>query len=124
MASEKPSQSSELFTALRNLLLLHKDSLAVVHDTDVHFYANCRNLDTKGKPQFFGAVKVSGRKHAFHFMPVYDHPELLVGISPALKKRMQGKSCFNFDVLDPALLEELAMLVQQGASRYQAEGKL
>lgn len=119
-----PRLSSDLFTALRALLLAHARPLTVVHDTDDHFYANCQQPDAKGKAQFFGAVKVSGRKHLFHFMPVYDFPELLAGISPALKKRMQGKSCFNFESGDPALLAELETLVEQGASRYASVGKL
>jgi hypothetical protein len=116
--------STELFAALRELLLVYGTELSVVHDDDGHFYANCRNLDAKGKAQFFGAVKVSGRKHSFHFMPVYDFPELLVDLSPELKKRMQGKSCFNFTSLDPAVLDELQGLVEQGASRYKVVGKL
>ena len=95
-----------------------------MHDENGHFYANCRKPDAKGKAQFFGAVKVSGRKHSFHFMPVYDFPDLLAGLSPALKKHMQGKSCFNFTSLDPAVLRELQRLVEQGASRYKAVGKL
>lgn len=113
-----------MFAALRDLLLTHKDALAVAHDTDTHFYANCRDAGSRGKAQFFGAVKVSARKHAFHFMPVYDFPELVLGLSPALKKRMQGKSCFNFEVLDPTLLQELQQLIEQGVSRYKAAGKL
>lgn len=116
--------SSDLFVALRDLLLAYKADLEVVHDQDDHVYANCTSIDAKGKAQFFGAVKVSGRRHAFHFMPVYDFPDLLDAISPALKKRMQGKSCFNFDSLDPALLQELQMLIAQGVSRYKAVGKL
>ena len=95
-----------------------------MHDENGHFYANCRKLDPKGKAQFFGAIKVSGRKHSFHFMPVYDFPDLLAGLSPALKKHMQGKSCFNLASLDPAVLRELQGLVEQGASRYKAARKL
>ncbi len=55
-------------------------------------------------------------------MPVYVNPALLDGISPALKKRMQGKSCFNFTKADPALFEELASLTQAGFDDYQAKG--
>ncbi|WP_157825186.1 MULTISPECIES: hypothetical protein [unclassified Stenotrophomonas] len=116
--------SPELFAALRDLFLAYRSELSVVHDENGRFYANCRKLDAKGKVQFFGAIKVSGRKHSFHFMPVYDFPELLCDLGPALKKQMQGKSCFNFTSSDPAVLEELQRLVQQGASRYKAVGKL
>ncbi len=41
-------------------------------------------------------------------MPVYVFPELLGAVRPLLRKRMQGKSCFNFTRVDPALFEELA----------------
>ncbi len=37
---------------------------------------------------------------------------------------MQGKSCFNFDKLDPILLEELAGIIVSGTQRYRAIGKL
>ncbi|MGH8037537.1 MAG: hypothetical protein ACREPD_07320 [Stenotrophomonas sp.] len=119
-----PPNAPDLFAALRALLLPYTPKLLVVHDEDGHFYANWRNVDAKGKPQFFGAVKVSGRRHSFHFMPVYHFPELLAGISPALKKRMQGKSCFNFEALDPDLLHELQVLIEQGVSRYTSAGRL
>ena len=119
-----PESPPALFVALRDLLRAHEAALLVVHDDDGHFYANCRTPDRQGKPPFFGAVKVSGRRHAFHFMPIYDFPELLDGISPALKKRMQGKSCFTFEAYDPALLHEMQRLIQQGVARYTAAGKL
>ncbi|MEN5002042.1 hypothetical protein [Stenotrophomonas indicatrix] len=116
--------ATDLFVALRDLLLPYKTDLLVVHDEDDHFYANCRNVDAKGKAQFFGAVKSSARRHSIHFMPIYTFPELLAGISPALKKRMQGKSCFNFDAWDPTLLHELQVLIELGVSRYRVAGKL
>jgi len=114
----------DLFNALRDILQRHRDALQVVHDDAGHFYANSHKADAKGKAQFLGAVKVSGRRHAFHFMPVYDFPDLLDGISPALKKHMQGKSCFNFNAGDAALLAELQALVDRGVARYEKAGKL
>lgn len=114
----------DLFNALRGILLRHRDALQVVHDDADHFYANTRKADAKGKAQFLGAVKVSGRRHAFHFMPVYDFPDLLEGISPALKKRMPGKSCLHFEAGEPALLAELQALVDRGVARYEEAGKI
>jgi hypothetical protein len=43
---------------------------------------------------------------------------LLVKISPALKKRMQGKSCFNFTSPDPVLFRELGKLTSKGFALY------
>jgi hypothetical protein len=114
----------DVFTALRALLAQHAKRLVVVHDSSDHFYVNSCVPDAKGKAVFFGAVKRSGSKQLFHLMPVYTNPELLEGASPALKKRMQGKSCFNFQQPDPALQDELGALVQRAAELWQAQGRM
>ena len=49
-------------------------------------------------------------------------PDLLDGLSPELKKRMQGKSCFNFKAVDKALFKELGALTRQGYQRFKKEG--
>jgi len=54
-------------------------------------------------------------------MPVYMYPELFDTISPELKKRMQGKSCFNFTKVDETLFEELAALCKSSFGRFQQE---
>jgi hypothetical protein len=51
-------------------------------------------------------------------MSVYVSPELMKGMSPELKKRMQGKSCFNFKAVDEKLFKELAKLTKVGAGRF------
>ena len=43
-------------------------------------------------------------------MPVYVDPGLLDDVSPELRKRMQGKSCFNFTSVDEPLFAELGDL--------------
>ena len=47
-------------------------------------------------------------------MPIYVQPSLLDDISPALKRRMQGKSCFNFAKVDEPLFAELEALTKRG----------
>jgi hypothetical protein len=42
----------------------------------------------------------------------------LTALSPDLKKRMQGKSCFNFKKIDKVLLGELAALTEAGYGSY------
>jgi hypothetical protein len=49
-------------------------------------------------------------------------PDLLEEVSPALKKRMQGKSCFNFKQVDEVLFSELEALTRQSFTRFQQEG--
>jgi hypothetical protein len=52
---------------------------------------------------------------SFHLVPIYMCPELQKSVSPALKKRMQGKACFNFKTEpDPQLITDLARLTEAG----------
>jgi len=46
-------------------------------------------------------------------------PELNQNISPALRKRMQGKTCFNFkEDPDPDLVAELKRLAEDGLKQW------
>jgi hypothetical protein len=73
---------------------------------------------------FFGAVKIGKRYVSFHLMPVYVHPDLLDEMSPELRKRMQGKSCFNFTRADDGLFAELEALTAAGYTRLQDDGTI
>ncbi len=66
---------------------------------------------------FFGAAVIKKNYVSFHLMPVYVHPDLLEGISDGLRKRMQGKSCFNFKALDEDTLAEFGASYPNAASR-------
>jgi hypothetical protein len=54
-------------------------------------------------------------------MLVYSYPELLNGIADSLKKRMHGKSCFNFKEEDEDLFRELKSLTKKGYNNYKEE---
>ena len=65
----------------------------------------------KGQGLFFAGIRIGKAYVSFHLMPIYMCPELNKLISPGLKKRMQGKACFNFKTVpEPALLNELKQL--------------
>ena len=76
----------------------------------------------KGKELWFGAVRVGKRYVSYHLMPIYVFTDLLENLSPELKKRMQGKSCFNFTRVDEALFRELGELTRIGYERFQKGG--
>ena len=63
---------------------------------------------------WFGGTRRGARYVSYYLMPVYVKPSLLDGISPELRRRMQGKSCFNFTKVDDALFAELADLTRAG----------
>lgn len=55
---------------------------------------------------------------SFYLMPVYAQSALQDAISPALRKRMQGKSCFNFVAVDEPLFQELTQLTARSAGDF------
>jgi hypothetical protein len=69
---------------------------------------------SRGREVWFGAVQTRKNYVSYHLMAVYASPELLKGMSPELKKRMQGKACFNFKQVDEKLFRELARLTERG----------
>ena len=67
-------------------------------------------------------LAASAKQHAyisFYLMPIYSNPELLGKMSDDLRRRMQGKSCFNFTQLEPELFAELEQLVHAGFACYE-----
>ena len=66
-----------------------------------------------GKPDWFGAVITKKNYVSYHLMPLYDDPSIGDGMSEGLSKRRQGKSCFNFKLIDPVLFDELAKLTRK-----------
>ena len=80
-----------------------------------------RTEHSMGKEVWFGGIRTGKAYVSYHLMAVYVFPDLLEGISPELKKRMQGKSCFNFKKVDQKLFKELAKLTDKGYKRFKKE---
>jgi hypothetical protein len=112
------------FERLSSLFAPYRDHLVTKADEPEHLYLDAPTSPLYPKGLFFGAVKIGKRYVSFHLMPVYVHPELLDGISPELRKRMQGKSCFNFTKPDEALFAELADLTRAGFEAYRRDGTI
>jgi hypothetical protein len=110
-----------IYTRLRSILEEHEPALRLMENGETG-YSLDTNMPYKGKQVFFGAVKQGKNYVSFHLMPVYAYPELLHGVSPELKKRMQGKSCFNFKHVDDTLFSELAQLTRLGLDRFREKG--
>ena len=76
------------------------------------------NEPGKKEPAWFAAVQIKKSYVSCHLMPLYALPALRDDIAPGLLKRMQGKSCFNFKAVEPALLDDLERLVGRCAAAY------
>lgn len=112
-----------VFSRLRELMAAHASGMEVVTDKPGNYYLNTGKPDAKGKAVFFGMVKTGKGKVAYHLMPAYEFPELLDGMSEDLRRRMQGKSCFNFTKPDEALFAELEELTASGLRAFAEAGK-
>lgn len=101
------------------MLQKHAAKLLVTADTPTDFMvASAQKTDRIGRPLFVAGVQIRKRYVSYHLMPVYAVPSVLKGMSPALKKRMQGKGCFNFTDVDAAQLKELSTLTKTGISKF------
>jgi len=110
------SDHEPVFAALSSILRRHAQGLSIRTDQPGHLYVEVAPATPKAKPAFFGAVQAKKSYVSYHLMPVYEDPALLDGITPALRKRMQGKSCFNFQAVDAALFDELERLTARCAA--------
>jgi hypothetical protein len=107
------------FAALRALLEPHAKRLTVTVDEPGHFeLASPTMADRVGRPLFCAAVQINRNYVSYHLMPVYANPALRNSLSPALRKRMQGKSCFNFTTVEPGQLKELAAVTKKGIAGF------
>lgn len=111
-----------VYTALYQILAPYAAQLEIKKDDAAELYVDTKHLQKNKKPLFFAAVQIKQSYVSFHLMPVYVTPALLASISPELKARMQGKSCFNFTTVDATLFHELAALTAAGYASYQAQG--
>jgi hypothetical protein len=110
-----------VFDGLKQILKPYAPKLTVTADTPDSYSLDGPYSKKWKKPLFFGSAQIKKNYVSFYLMPVYMYPELLKNISPALKKHMQGKSCFNFKKVEPELFEELAALTKEGFKGLQNE---
>ncbi|MFZ5826599.1 MAG: hypothetical protein ACOY94_20085 [Bacillota bacterium] len=111
-----------IFTRLKTILEPHAPRLVVKTDTADTYYLDTAYIQKNKLPIFFGSVQVKKNYVSFYLFPVYVFPDLLDLVSPELRRRMQGKSCFNFTRLDEPLFDELTRLTQVGIDRFAQEG--
>jgi len=118
-----PDNFKEIFTILKELLAPYEGHLAVKTDTPEEYWLVTRGPSPfpqhKGHPLDVTWIRTGKAYVSFHLMPIYMKPELTKAMSPALKKRMQGKTCFNFTSRpDAEMLEELSRLTWASLSAW------
>jgi hypothetical protein len=109
---------TKVFEELKSIFKPYTKKMDVLADTDTSYWLNTRLLMRNKQPLAFGGVRKGKNYVSFHLLSVYAAPDLLKQISPELKKRMQGKACFNFKAVDKKLFAELKALTKDGAARF------
>jgi len=108
----------QVFDELKSIFKPYAKKMDVAVDTDTQYWLNTRYIMKNKQPLAFGGVRMGKNYVGFHLMSVYASPDLLRNASPELKKRMQGKSCFNFKQVDKKLFNELKTLTKDGAVKF------
>lgn len=113
---------TSVFVELKAIMAPYAAQLVAKKDDDTELYVDTKHIQKNKKPLFFGAIQIKKAYVSYHLMPVYVKPELLAGLSNELKKRMQGKSCFNFTSVEPDLLKELDNLTKASYASFMEQG--
>jgi len=108
------------FLALKGVLRESTSRLTVKTDTATDYFLAGRAASPfpqhKGHPLDFAYVRMGKSYVSFHLLPL---SEGAGSVSPALKKKMQGKTCFSFTTPpDKTLLAELEALADQVLRRW------
>jgi hypothetical protein len=98
-----------VFDHLAGLLRPYAQHHIIKADTPTHLYLE--EHVSSAKPQMFAAAQEKASYVSFHLFPVYTKPALLDELSPELRARMQGKSCFNFKSVEQIPTDELKALL-------------
>lgn len=112
----------ETFAALKHLLMPYAPRLHVTADAPTAYMLDGEYAAAFKRPMFFGGVRAGSSYVSFYLMPVYSNPELMGRISDSLRRRLHGKSCFNFTRPEPELFDELRALVRSGFDCYERLG--
>jgi len=111
----------KVFANLKAIFQPFVKKMDVAQDSRTYYCLNTRHIMKNKQPLYFGGVRLGKAYVSFYLMSVYACPDLLKSMSPELKKRMQGKSCFNFKEVDEKLFKELAKLAKAGAAKFSDE---
>jgi len=118
-----------IFARLRMILHKHKGNFLVTDEPGNYCLAGnpgpalaARKGKIKQREMPIAWVNISKAYVSYHLMGIYMNPKLQKSISPKLKARMQGKSCFNFKSSDEALFSELEDLTARSIEYFRKAG--
>ena len=106
-----------LFERFKTMLEPYVGRLHVSDDRPGMYAVDTEPPESRSPATWFAATRLGKRYVSYYFMPIYADPSMADDLSPALRKRRQGKSCFNLSTVDEGLLAELTELTRVGFER-------
>lgn len=130
MRKSEPANVGDVFRALRNVLEKHAAGLAVSEDTSTKYCLEApvgpATIQSWGgrirRPHIPVAWVDAGKSYVSYHLMGIAVPAVQTGMSKALRARMQGKTCFNFTVVDAVLLTELDSLTAASITAFHKAG--
>ena len=119
------SKSQDLlpvFTSLVKIMKKYEKQLELAADKEKNYSLDGPYTEKFKKKLCFGSVQIKKNYVSYYLMPVYMYKDLAKEIPAALKKRMQGKSCFNFNKIDTELFDQLAKLTEKSFKTFAKRG--
>src|SRR5580698_6258018 len=109
LAAKKPpfGDFPAVFERLKAILTPYAPRVVVVKDDKTWYYLDTKIFGKNKKPIMCAAARIGQVYVSFYLICVYANPKLREAMSPELKKRMQGKACFNFATVDEPVIAEL-----------------
>jgi len=102
----------EVHARLRALLEPYAPPLFVTADEPKGYGLDMAAEGQRHTYTWFAGTRLGARYVSYYLMPVYVQPSLVDRMSPELRRRMQGKCCFNFTRVDEPPFAELAELTK------------
>jgi hypothetical protein len=112
------TQFPAVFDRLKAILTPYAPRMVVVKDDEIWYHLDTKFVGKNKRPMMFAATRVGKGYVSFYLMCVYCNPKFVAEMSPELKKRMQGKACFNFAAIDEELFAELEALTKTSAEWF------
>jgi hypothetical protein len=112
-----------VFSSLESLLATCAERLSVKVDMPDEYTLVTKSPSPfpqhKGHPMFFSSIRAGKAYVSLHLMPLYMCPTLSGRISPSLKRRIHGKTCFNFKAVpEPDTIAELKDLTEASLKEW------
>ena len=110
-----PTDLKAVELRLRAIFAPYRDRLTVSKEGPQGIYLEQPGYE--GKPWgYVGGTRLGKAYVSYYLMGAYDGG-LQASMSPALRKRMQGKTCFNFTKIDEDLFAELESVTARAIER-------